>query len=73
MGGVVGLGSEFVPGSVLTLKPKVLTTSCLLNEAKIYGDLGKLDLINKPTGENPREEISLLSPHQYGSRTRIPI
>lgn len=51
------------------LKPKVKTSYCPPNEAKIYGSFGVLDLIDKPAEENPREKIRLLSHHQYGSRT----
>ena len=43
------------------LRPRVLATGCLLNEAEIYGVLGVLALINKPTEQNPRENISLQS------------
>lgn len=29
----------------------------LLNEAKVYGDLGVLAVMNQPTEENPRENV----------------
>lgn len=67
MSRVAGLGTEFGSGSV-NLKPKVLISYRFLNKAKVYGDLGILDLINKPTEENTGDKIRIPSHHQYGSR-----
>lgn len=67
-----GLGTEFVSGVLSDPKVQDLNHQLSPEEGKDLWGSCMLDLINKPTEENPREKISLLSHHQYGSRARIP-